>query len=87
MRGRVEHQASVESVPATVLARRLDWAALLLRVFAIDVLECPRCQGRMRVLAFITEPDAVERILQHLDLPASPPCSSRDPPARRRASA
>src|SRR5262249_28114654 len=27
-------------VPATILARRLDWAALLARVFAIDVLRC-----------------------------------------------
>jgi hypothetical protein len=80
-------ETSTESVPATVLARRLDWAALLLHVFAIDVLECPRCQGRMRVLAFITEPDAVERILRHLGLPTAPPCGSRDPPVCRRASA
>jgi hypothetical protein len=27
-------------VPATVLARRLDWATLLERVFAIDVMSC-----------------------------------------------
>src|SRR5262249_49447611 len=32
-------------VPATLLARRLDWAALLARVFAIDVLRCSECRG------------------------------------------
>jgi hypothetical protein len=25
---------------------RLSWAELLLRVFLVDVLTCPRCQGR-----------------------------------------
>ena len=64
-------------VPATVLARRLDWAALLQRVFAIDVLECPNCSGRMRILAFITDPLVTRRILDHLGLPSSRP---RAPP-------
>ncbi|MCP4202270.1 MAG: hypothetical protein GY769_10070 [bacterium] len=72
-------------VPATELARRLDWATLLMRVFAMDVLECPKCDGRMRVLAFITEPDVIERNLTHLDLPTEPPCFSRSPPPSCRA--
>ena len=71
---------TTERVPATVLARRLDWAALLLRVFAIDVLECPRCSGRMKILAFITRPDVVRRILEHLDLPTTSPDTARGPP-------
>jgi hypothetical protein len=66
-------------VPASELARRLDWATRLMRVFAIDILECPKCQGRMRVLAFITEPETVERILSHLHLPTTPPSASRGP--------
>ena len=36
--------------------RRLDWAALLSRVFQVDVLRCPRCKGRMVVLAAINDP-------------------------------
>jgi hypothetical protein len=67
-------------VPATILARRLDWAELLQRVFAIDVLECPKCSGRMRILAFITDPLVTRRILSHLGLPTSPPRSARAPP-------
>ena len=32
-------------------ARRLDWATLLRRSFALDVLVCPRCQGLMRLIS------------------------------------
>jgi len=60
-------------VPATILARRLDWAALLARVFAIDVLRCSECGGRRRVLAFLTDRAVVAKILVHLGLPIHPP--------------
>ncbi len=59
---------------------RVDWATLLRRSFAVDVLECPRCHGRLRVLAVITEREPIERILTHLSLPAAAP-----PLARARA--
>lgn len=49
---------------------RIDWASLLKRVFAVDVLQCGRCDGRMRVLAVIDDPRAVKKILEHLGLPA-----------------
>jgi hypothetical protein len=52
---------------------RIDWAALLKRVFDIDVLECRRCHGRLAVVAFITDADATARILRHLGLPDEPP--------------
>ena len=74
-----------ERVPVTELARRLDWATLLMRVFAIDVLECPRCEARMRVLALISQPDVIEQILSHLGLPVTPPDASRGPPPAWRA--
>src|SRR5215468_1919652 len=60
-------------VPATILARRLDWAALLARVFAIDVLRCSECGGRRRVLAFLTDRAVVAKILVHLGHPTHPP--------------
>ncbi len=53
--------------------RRLAWAELMRRVFARDVLACPRCNGRMRVLSAIEAPSVVEAILGCLDLPARPP--------------
>jgi hypothetical protein len=69
-------------VPPTVLVRRLDWAALLARVFAIDVLRCTECGGRRRVLAFLTDPAVVVKILTHLGLPSRPPpvTPARSPP-------
>jgi hypothetical protein len=47
-------------------ARRRRWAELLRLVFAVEVTVCPRCGGEMRILAFVTEPAVVTRILAHL---------------------
>ena len=57
------------SVPSTY---RLDWAALLKRVFGVDVLQCSRCQGQMRLIACIEEPNVAKKILEHLGLRAEP---------------
>jgi hypothetical protein len=57
--------------------RNYPWAELMKRAWALDVLECPRCQGRMRILADIHSPDAIERILKCLDLPSRAPPVSR----------
>ena len=46
---------------------------LLRRVFAVHVLKCPRCGGRMRLLAAIHPPSATQSILECLKLPARAP--------------
>jgi len=43
------------------------------RVFAVDVLECPRCGGSMRILAAIHPPDAAAAILASLRMSQRPP--------------
>ena len=48
---------------------RVDWAKLLRRTFALDVFTCAWCGGRRRVLAYLTEPNAVRAILEHLHCP------------------
>jgi hypothetical protein len=58
---------------------RLPWAVLLKRVFLVDVLECPKCKGRMKILAAVTAPTNVRRVLESLGLPSEAP---RLPPAR-----
>ena len=60
----------------------LDWATPLRRVWHIDVLECPRCHGRLKVIAAISEPAVVHKILNHLDLPTTlpNPAPARAPP-------
>jgi uncharacterized protein YbaR (Trm112 family) len=44
----------------------------LRKVFALDVLACPDCGGRLRVLAFITEAAVARRILDCLGLDWTP---------------
>ena len=44
-----------------------------MRVFYLDALACPRCATPMVVLAFLSEPDVVRKILLHLELPADLP--------------
>ena len=62
-------------LPATT--SQLSWAELMHRVWAIDVLECPRCLGRMRILAAFHPPDAIRAILECLGLPSrAPPIAS-----------
>jgi hypothetical protein len=60
---------------------RVDWPKLLRRTFDVDVLQCPKCHGRLRVLAVITEREPVRQILAHLGLPteAPPVARARDP--------
>jgi hypothetical protein len=75
--------ASERLAPADELPlrpRRLAWADLLRRVFTVDVLECPRCGARTRLLAAIHPPDATSAILKCLDLPArAPPVEAARP--------
>ena len=58
------------------------WADLMRRVFELDVLACPRCGGRMAVIATIEAGDVMRKILGHLGLPTKPPSPlpARPPP-------
>ncbi len=56
------------------------WADLMRRVFAVDVLACPRCGGRLRLIATLEASDITRRILRHLDLPTEVPPPARAPP-------
>ena len=52
------------------------------RIFAIDVLACAGCGGRLRFLATIEDPPIVTKILAHLGLPTELPAlaPARSPP-------
>jgi hypothetical protein len=63
--------------------RRMDWAALLRRVYAIDILQCPRCGGEMRIIAAITQTHVIRAILKSCGFPSAPP--ERHPPAARQS--
>ena len=82
MRKKAAEQAapssSVNAVPLPAPNRASQaWAMLIKRVYEIDPLECPKCSGAMKVVAFI-EPrapersdgrgDVIEKILRHCGL-------------------
>ncbi|PRP94048.1 putative transposase [Enhygromyxa salina] len=58
---------------------RHPWAWLLRRVFAVDVLTCERCEGRMRLVELANEPEEISRVLAKVGL------GPRPPPRRRPA--
>jgi len=45
-----------------------SWAALMHRAFGIDVLACPQCGGRLRLIATLHDPAVIRKILAHLAL-------------------
>jgi len=57
------------------------WAALMRRVFEIEVLACPRGGGRLRVLATVQAPRAVQAILASLARSGAPAPPGPAPPA------
>ena len=62
-----------QSDQRAVRPRRLPWASLLMRSLGVSAIECPRCQSQMVLLALITAPRVVAKILDHLRLPSTPP--------------
>ena len=61
---------------------RLTFAALLARVFKIQIDHCPACGGKMKIIAFITDPASIRRYLEGVGLPteAPPIAPARSPP-------
>ena len=44
------------------------WADLIRKVYEVDPMTCPRCGGAVKVVASLTEPAVVDRIIEHLKL-------------------
>jgi hypothetical protein len=41
---------------------RQKWAQLLQKIYQVDPLLCPKCQGDMKIVAFIETADIIEMI-------------------------
>ena len=56
---------------------RKNWARLIQKIYEVDPLTCPKCQGRMRIISFIEDGEVIKKILNHLGLwevkPRPPP--------------
>ena len=71
-----------EDKPRSHDTSRLTWATLLARIGERFPLECPNCGGDIRLVAFITDPGPIRRILTHVGEPLEPPplAPARGPP-------
>ena len=79
-----EQQAfeTVEAEPEAIRNAKRRWAELLRRIFEVDPLACPRCGHEMHIVAFITEPKTIDRILEHLRRTKTSQRRQRAPPRR-----
>ena len=70
-----------EAKPKRQGCRYRSWAELL-ATLGIDAFECPSCEGRMRILALVREPNDVRRFLKALGEPTEAPerAPARGPP-------
>jgi len=66
--------------------RYWTWAALMHRAFAIDVLACAHCGGRLRLIATLHDPAVIRKILAHLALAHSGQSPGPSPPEAGAAS-
>jgi hypothetical protein len=54
--------------PTEVPRRRSSpsWARLIAKIYQVDPLVCSRCGQKMQMIAFLTDPLSIGRILDHL---------------------
>jgi hypothetical protein len=57
-------------------ACRSAWARLIAKVFEVDPLICPRCGFEMKLVALISDPAEVGKILRHLIKTGRAGCNS-----------
>jgi len=55
------------------------WAEMIRKIYEVDPMVCSKCGGAMKVIAFITDHEAVDRIIGHLKLRF---VAERPPPPR-----
>jgi hypothetical protein len=74
-----DHQKSTERTGQGLSAS----GGLIQKIYEWYPLTCPKYQGRMRIIAFIEDPEVINKILKHLDLwnlKARPPPRANAPP-------
>jgi hypothetical protein len=73
-RGKRKKQSQDEWIPCILEPEsssreyRKNWARLIQKIYEIDPLTCPKCQGQMRIIAFIEDEEVIKKILKHLGL-------------------
>jgi hypothetical protein len=65
--------AGIQPELGTAVPRRTPWAQLMSRTFGLDVLCCPKCGGRMKIVAVVLDPVEIARLCENLGEPAQAP--------------
>ena len=67
-------ETELSEIDAPPLSKELKkrWSYFIRKVYETDPLACPKCQGEMRIISFIDQPDVIKNILQHWDYGKSP---------------
>jgi len=62
--------------------KRYSWANLLKRVFKVDVLKCPNCNSKMRIVSKLMDRNVTKPFLEAVKMPSEPPTQApaRGPP-------
>jgi hypothetical protein len=47
---------------------RKNRARLIQKIYEVDPLTCPKCQGQMRIISFIEDQNVIKKILKYLEL-------------------
>ena len=95
-RGKRQKEGLDDTIPCIIETRgnkkafRKNWARLIMniklrfqKIYEVDPLVCPKCQGKMRIISFIEDPSVIQDILNHLGLwlvKARPPPKAHVPP-------
>jgi len=40
---------------------RKNWARLIQKIYEVDPLTCPKCQGQMRIISFIEDQEVIKK--------------------------
>ena len=63
-RGKRQSEIKAPKLPTH---QAMNWARRLKRVFSIDINPCQSCDGHVRIIACIDEPEVIKKILAHLN--------------------
>ena len=68
--GLTKDETEISEIDAPPLSKELKkrWSHFIRKVYETDPLACPKCQGEMRIISFIDQPDVIKKILKHLGL-------------------
>ena len=68
-----DRTASTNEKPCSHDTSRIAWAKLLARMDEEFPLACPNCGGDILLISFITQPETIREILEHVGEPLEPP--------------